>query len=82
MSLELDGERPVVFSAVVGGNSEESLGLNPIVVDGKVLLCAKEQLGPFLVVGQDSTYTPSKRAYAQIMNMQTACKLNDGKAKY
>ena len=64
MSLELDGERPVVFSAVVGGNSEESLGLDPIVVDAKVLLCAKEQLGPFLV-GQDSTCTPSKRTYAQ-----------------
>jgi hypothetical protein len=39
MTLELDGERPIDLSPVVGGNAEESLGFHPIV-DGKILFGA------------------------------------------
>ena len=42
MSLELDGEGLVDFSAVVGGNSEEGLSSDPIVEIGQIPLGAEE----------------------------------------
>lgn len=42
MSLELDGEGPIDFSAVVGGNSEEGLSSCPIVEIGQIPLGAEE----------------------------------------
>jgi len=42
MTFELDGQRPINLSAVVGGNAEEGLSFHPIVVDGKILLGAQE----------------------------------------
>lgn len=62
MSLQLNRERPIDLSPVVGGNAKESLGSRPIVVDSEILFGAQEKLGPFLA-RQNSGWTEQMQTY-------------------